>query len=49
MAVLINVVVSRSFIELLALKALGYFFGGGGECCWDAKNHELDFLLWDFI
>lgn len=30
MAVLIKVVVDRTFIKLLALKALGYFCGVGG-------------------
>lgn len=30
MAVLINVVFNRSFIKLLALKALGYFCVGEG-------------------
>lgn len=51
MAVLIKVVVDRTFIKLLALKALGYFCGGGGvgNGCWGARNRELEIFFCEIL
>lgn len=53
MAVLIKVVVDRTFIKLLALKALGYFCGVGGggvgNGCWGARNRELEIFFCEIL
>lgn len=53
MTVLIKVVVDRTFIKLLALKALGYFCGVGGggvgNGCWGARNRELEIFFCEML
>lgn len=51
MAVVIKVVVDRSFIKLLAFKALGYFCGGEGVCngYWGARDRELEIFFCEIL